>query len=30
MDQFIALHTTTHNEDRTIDQIAVVQTWTEE
>jgi hypothetical protein len=30
MDQFIALHTTTYNEDNTVDQIAVVQTWTEE
>jgi len=29
MDQFIALHTTTYNEDRTVDQIAVVQSWTE-
>ena len=30
MDQFIALHTTTYNEDRTVDQIATVQSWTEE
>ena len=30
MDQFIALHTTTHNEDRTVDQIATTQSWTEE
>ena len=29
MDQFIALHTSTHNEDFTIDVIAVVQSWTE-
>ena len=30
MDAFIALHTTTSKEDGTIDQIAVVRTWTEE
>ena len=30
MDAFIALHTTTHNEDRTVDQIATTQSWTEE
>jgi hypothetical protein len=30
MDQFIALHTTTYNEDRTVDQIAITQSWTEE
>jgi len=30
MDQFIALHTTTYNEDRTVDQIATTQSWTEE
>jgi len=30
MDQFIALHTTTYNEDGTVDVIAVVQSWTEE
>jgi len=30
MDQFIALHTSTHNEDGTVDVIAVVQSWTEE
>jgi len=30
MDEFIALHTTTYNEDRTVDQIATVQSWTEE
>ena len=29
MDAFIALHTSTRNEDGTIDQIAVVQSWTE-
>ena len=30
MDQFIALHTTTYNEDRTVDTIAITQSWTEE
>ena len=30
MDEFIALHTTTHNEDLTVDQIAITQSWTEE
>jgi len=30
MDQFIALHTTTYNEDRTVDIIAITQSWTEE
>ena len=30
MDQFIALHTTTYNEDETVDQIATTQSWTEE
>ena len=30
MDEFIALYTTTHNEDRTVDQIAITQSWTEE
>ena len=30
MDEFIALHTTTYNEDGTVDQIATVQSWTEE
>jgi len=30
MDAFIALHTTTYNEDRTVDQIATTQSWTEE
>ena len=30
MDEFIALHTTTYNEDNTVDQIATVQSWTEE
>ena len=30
MDEFITLHTTTHNEDGTVDQIATVQSWTEE
>ena len=30
MDAFIALHTTTYNEDRTVDQIAITQSWTEE
>ena len=30
MDEFIALHTTTYNEDRTVDQIAITQSWTEE
>jgi len=30
MDEFIALHTTTYNEDNTIDQIAITQSWTEE
>lgn len=30
MDEFIALHTTTHNEDGTVNQIAITQSWTEE
>jgi len=30
MDQFIALHTTTHNEDGTVDVIATINSWTEE
>lgn len=30
MDEFIALHTTTYKEDNTVDQIATVQSWTEE
>jgi len=30
MDEFIALHTTTYNEDRTVDIIAITQSWTEE
>ena len=30
MDEFIALHTSTHNEDFTVDQIAITQSWTEE
>ena len=30
MDAFIALHTSTYNEDGTVDVIAVVQSWTEE
>ena len=30
MDEFIALYTTTYNEDRTVDQIAITQSWTEE
>ena len=30
MDEFIALHTTTYNEDNTVDQIAITQSWTEE
>jgi len=30
MDEFIALHTTTYNEDGTVDQIAITQSWTEE
>ena len=30
MDEFITLHTTTHNEDFTVDQIAITQSWTEE
>ena len=30
MDEFIALHTTTYKEDRTVDQIAITQSWTEE
>ena len=30
MDQFIALHTTTYKEDRTVDIIAITQSWTEE
>ena len=30
MDEFIALHTTTYNEDFTVDQIAITQSWTEE
>ena len=30
MDAFIALHTTTYNEDNTVDQIATTQSWTEE
>ena len=30
MDAFIALHTTTYNKDRTVDQIAITQSWTEE
>ena len=30
MDQFIALHTTIRNEDGTVDQIAIINSWTEE
>jgi len=30
MNEFIALHTTTYNEDGTVDQIAITQSWTEE
>ena len=30
MDEFIALHTSTYNEDGTVDQIATTQSWTEE
>ena len=30
MNAFIALHTTTYKEDGTVDQIATVQSWTEE
>ena len=30
MDEFIALHTTTYNEDKTVDTIAITQSWTEE
>jgi len=30
MDQFIALHEHTYNEDGTIDQIAIINSWTEE
>ena len=30
MDEFIALYTTTYNEDFTVDQIAITQSWTEE
>jgi len=30
MDEYIALHTTTYNEDRTVDIIAITQSWTEE
>jgi len=30
MDEFIALHTTTYNKDRTVDTIAITQSWTEE
>ena len=30
MDQFIALHTSTYNENGTVDQIATTQSWTEE
>ena len=30
MDQFIALHTNTYKDDGTVDQIATVQSWTEE
>ena len=30
MNAFIALHTTTYKEDNTVDQIATVQSWTEE
>ena len=30
MDQFIALHQDTYNEDRTVDTIATVNSWTEE
>ena len=30
MDEFITLHTTTYNEDRTVDIIAITQSWTEE
>jgi len=30
MDQFIALHENTYNEDRTVDVIATVNSWTEE
>ena len=30
MDEFIALHTTTYNKDRTVDIIAITQSWTEE
>ena len=30
MNEFIALHTTTFNEDRTVDIIAITQSWTKE
>ena len=30
MDEFITLHTTTHNENGIVDQIAITQSWTEE
>ena len=30
MDKFIALHTTTYNKDRTVNTIAMTQSWTEE
>ena len=30
IDKFIALHTTTYKEDRTVDTIAITQSWTEE
>ena len=30
MDKFIALHTTTYNKDRTVNTIAITQSWTEE
>ena len=30
MDEFIALHTTTYNENGIVDQIAITQSWTEE
>ena len=30
IDEFIALHTTTYNENGTVNQIAITQSWTEE
>ena len=30
MDQFIALHTNTYKDDGTVDQIAIINSWTEE